>query len=532
MAAAVMAALSLALPPTLVLANDTAVGGVGGVVYPLAGTDIAMEGETVQVICCRDFAEYRIAFRFVNQGEPQTVQLGFPFVVTKSDFMGTAPLGFGVWQDGRPLAVTIGLGVSQEDLLGGDPGLGYYLHTAVFPSGETKIEVAYLAAPTVSAGSRFNEKAPEGFLTAGITGWAACYEYWLHTGAGWTGTIGKSVIRFQLADSFKGWAVDVPSTAEGAYPGNTTSPESYVKLDDRTYQWVFEDYEPTEAHDINFAFTRPNLYGSPGQSVPVSYGALGTVEDGSGGLTVTAERSDEGRTTQEWTRAVWRTAAPGKGGWVRFKIHGDQNLEEIRIVPGRNDTLTSFTECGRPRSLRVSLSDGSSTVITLDDQASLQRFAVPGQATWVRFDILDIYPGSRTNDTYISLVDFGNKPAPEFESFARLLGARTPSTMSPVLSTGVTAGGGPAAGVSGAGPTTGPTTAPTTGPTTAPTTGSTTGGATGRAGVPVEAGARAEAGEEDSEQPPWAVIGGALAAAIGLGVLIFIAVRLRTAANG
>lgn len=81
--------------------------------------------------------------------------------------------------------------------------------------------------------------------------------------AGWKGTIGKAVVRYRLADSFNGWAVDVKAADREAYGEGAgtpiTSPESYVMLDDHTYQWVFEDFEPTEDNDIVLAFTRPNI---------------------------------------------------------------------------------------------------------------------------------------------------------------------------------------------------------------------------------------------------------------------------------
>ena len=506
---ALAAASLLGLSVPAALANDTAVGGIGGVVYPLASTDIRMEAETVQVVCYREFAAYRIDFQFVNEGEFQTVQLGFPFVVTESGFMGTAPIGFRAFQDDRPLAVTLGHGVSQQDLIDGEKSLGYYLHTATFPPGETMITVSYLAVPTVSAGSRFNELAPPEFTAAQIGGWAAHYGYWLHTGAGWKGTIGKSVVRFRLADSFKGWAVDVPSSVEGSYPGNTTNPESYVKTDDRTYQWVFEEYEPTEANDIILAFTRPNLYGAPGEYVPVSYGALGNVKEGTGGLTVTTVQLAGGQVMEEPTGAVWGTAAPGKGGSVRFTIEGDRRLQEIRIVPGRTDTLMSFGEYGRPKTLKVTLSDGKSSVFTLKDEPALQKLAVSGEAEWVRFDVLDVYPGSKTDDTYISLVDFGNQPAPGFETFERLLVERAPPRTAPPVLPQDTPGD---AVINTIYPSTTSVSVVAVDSTSVSTTTSDT--------IPQR---------EESQRPLWPAIVGAVVAAVALGVLVYLVTRLRRA---
>ena len=80
------------------------------------------------------------------------------------------------------------------------------------------------------------------------------YDYWLHTGAGWAGTIGTAVVRFTLADDFRGYGMDVKSDYpdEGGGGGYFTKPETYTKIGDGTYQWLFKDLEPTEADDIEF----------------------------------------------------------------------------------------------------------------------------------------------------------------------------------------------------------------------------------------------------------------------------------------
>ena len=103
-------------------------------------------------------------------------------------------------------------------------------------------------------------------------------------------------------------------------------------------------------------------------------------------------------------------------------------MRELRILPGRHDTLTSFGEYGRPKSMRVTLSDGTSKVLKLKDEASLQRFAISGKAEWVKFEVLDSYPGTKSSKTYISEIDFGAARAPEFEAFDDLMAAKAPPT--------------------------------------------------------------------------------------------------------
>ena len=110
---------------------------------------------------------------------------------------------------------------------------------------------------------------------------------------------------------------------------------------------------------------------------------------------------------------------------MRLDVQGDRKVQEIRIVPGKNDAPGSFAENARPKTIRVTLSDGTSSVITLADEPSLQKFPVSGMAEWVRVDILDSYAGSKGTDTYISDISFGNRPAPAFDTFDALIAGTT-----------------------------------------------------------------------------------------------------------
>ena len=370
----------LLLPCAGAVADDTSVGGVGGDVYPLSSADIRMESETVQAIVYAQFAEYRVDFKFVNQGKAQTVTLGFPFLVTVPGDDGNAPVAFQAWQDGRPLAVTLGKAASTDDLA--QPGrMGYYLHQATFPPGATMITVSYLAQPTVQAGDRFPELTPAPFKTSAFAECAAWYTYLLHTGATWQGTIGKAVIRYQFADSFLGWGIDIKEAqkASSAQAGVTTAPESYTRPDSRSYQWVFEDFEPTPSavsgespYDITLAFTQPVWAQTPGAQAPPSVGPL-PVDSSAFGAAASTEGLPAGFEAIDGNLAsAWGIAAPTAGKWLKVDLGGNPNLGEIRILPGKNDSLTSFYENSRPKTVKVTLSDGTTQIITLQDEPSFR----------------------------------------------------------------------------------------------------------------------------------------------------------------
>ena len=426
MLAAVMLLVAITLlagPVAPALADDGSVYAVGGTAHPMANSDIRMESETVQAVCFGGFAEYRAEFHFVNSGEPQTVQLGFPFLDYSKRFEGQPALvAFRAWQDGVELPVTVGNG---DDPAWPGSEIKYYLHEANFPRGESVVAVSYLADLNASASPRFSEDAPA-FL--GLPGMAASFDYWLHSGAGWSGTIGKAVIRFNLADTFPGWAVDVKQADTTGYEvvSLTTKPESYVALDDRTYQWVFEDLEPTTEDDVVLAFTLDESRYNDRDAGSWVYPDVTAIE-GSGRADLPIAWMPAGWEAFDGSaKASWGAPAPGVGSWTKISFAKAHAVREIRILPGRNENPESFEEYGRPKTLRVTCSDGTDTVLDLKDEPSLQRFRISADATWVRFDTLAIYPGIVNDDTYISEIELGSELAPEFEDFSDLILATAP----------------------------------------------------------------------------------------------------------
>lgn len=93
----------------------------------------------------------------------------------------------------------------------------------------------------------------------------------------------------------------------------------------------------------------------------------------------------------------------------------------MRILPGKNRETGIFGLCGRPKAVRMTFSDGTTTVLELADEPALQRFPIEARATWAELEILDSYPGAQQKDTYVSEVEFGSQPAPTYVSFQRLL---------------------------------------------------------------------------------------------------------------
>lgn len=437
-------AVIIAAPPPTARADDTSVGGIGGAVYPTTSSDITMEAETVQAVLYGGFAEYRVDFRFVNDGPEQTLMLGFPFAVTRAEegYQSYPPTAFRAWQDGRPLDVIVGRDVRQSDHRDGT--IGYFLHEATFPRGPTTITVGYLTRPSRSSGNSFYEIArAQGFEGSTIVN-DAWYDYWLHTGASWRGPIGKAVVRIAPADTVLGYGMDLTEADLGHPSPRLTSPETYTISSTGEFRWEFDDFEPGDAaedgwsaYDVRFGFAQLQFADAAATTPPPAAG-LRVVDVTAGSTKDWAESGEfaprgaaDGIPNTSWAEGV---TGPGIGEALRFELAAESAVREVRILPGKNRETGIFGLCGRPKTVRMTFSDGSSAILDLADEPTVQRFPVEAQASWAELEILDSYPGTQQEDTYISEVEFGGEPAPRFISMERLLlqGAAAPPAESQV----------------------------------------------------------------------------------------------------
>jgi hypothetical protein len=410
--------LGCALLATLLLseaarADNGEVGATGGSVYPIWTTDIRMAAETVQATCFGSFAEYRVDFQFFNEGKARIVKLGFPFIDVVVSEYALRPVGFQAWQDGRQLTVTsVPANWGRSRLR-----TGYYVYDARFPHGSTMITVSYLSQPSV-IGMPFRVRGNPGDLSGELSG---TYDYWLHTGSTWAGTIGKAVVRYQLADSFLGYDIEVPKR-DLVQHVEATTPSGWTKPQPRTYQWTFTDFEPTPAkssdwwktvspYDVSLAYGER----APGRASTPAW-TWSTVAAGFGS-------SDYNCLQDGYLESCWAEGAPGLGigQWVQARLKRPTRLRELRILPGNNSSDTSFGRFARPRTLRAVFSDGSSVLLRLADAPTLQRFPVDVTTTSVRLVIQSAYRGTDYPGTCISEVELGTERAPGYAPFWRLI---------------------------------------------------------------------------------------------------------------
>ena len=87
------------LSRSVALADDSSLGAEGGTVHAIWTTDVRLDAETVQATCFGNFAEYRVDFRFVNEGKAAQGDARIPVQRRSTDPERRAPSGR--W-DSRP----------------------------------------------------------------------------------------------------------------------------------------------------------------------------------------------------------------------------------------------------------------------------------------------------------------------------------------------------------------------------------------------------------------------------------------------
>jgi hypothetical protein len=96
----------------------------------------------------------------------------------------------------------------------------------------------------------------------------------------------------------------------------------------------------------------------------------------------------------------------GIGESVTIRFKPAVRLQEFALLNGNQKSEETFKANSRVKQLRVQTSDGFAFVATLPDrqEAHTIRLPRPAKPQWVRFTILEIYPGDRGSDTCIAAI--------------------------------------------------------------------------------------------------------------------------------
>lgn len=407
------------------LANDSAVGTQGAAVRPIGDTDIRMDSEAVQIVCMRGYALYRVDFKFVNASDAEkAIKLGFPFPDFENEEgnRGMPPAAFRAWLNGQELDVKQEPGFDSD----GDAEwpVIWFTREAVFPPGESMVTVSYLGTPDVSVMSGELVQALGDAVAE--TGSVAYYPYLVHTGAGWAGTIGKSVVRYTLAEDFNGSQVDRVMEVERGYdwiePERARLLGSFTKPAPNVYEWVYEEYEPTLDHDPNLAFVHSSEWSAsfdPWEATAASsFLELGE-------YSYPAYGARDGQPSTAWAEDA---DGPGIGEWIEIGFGEERDVRQIRVLPGYQKRSDLFEKYNRPKTLKVEFSDGTGVDLPLADEMGIQIFTVRATAESAKVTILEVYPGTNERDeTYLSEISFSEAPMPKLSTFEAVTGIAAPT---------------------------------------------------------------------------------------------------------
>ncbi len=104
---------------------------------------------------------------------------------------------------------------------------------------------------------------------------------------------------------------------------------------------------------------------------------------------------------------------PGIGEWIKFDFSEWysysrlSNVYRILIINGLAANKDLYFANNRVKKLEVEFSEGEKRIIELKDGVlDYQKFIFHIKAKWIKLKILDVYKGSKFDDTCISEVDF------------------------------------------------------------------------------------------------------------------------------
>ncbi|EMR01767.1 NADase-type glycan-binding domain-containing protein [Cesiribacter andamanensis] len=126
-------------------------------------------------------------------------------------------------------------------------------------------------------------------------------------------------------------------------------------------------------------------------------------------------------------QGAWVEAAPGPGvgEWIEYRFsHDSPRLTEIKIFNGFTRSERAWQENGRVKRLKLYVNNTPTALLQLEDSRAEQRFTLPdiwghmpeGEEMVLRFEIAEVYPGSKTDDTVITEIYFDGT---EVHCFAR-----------------------------------------------------------------------------------------------------------------
>ena len=86
------------------------------------------------------------------------------------------------------------------------------------------------------------------------------------------------------------------------------------------------------------------------------------------------------------------------------------SIKSVSVCGGFTADPERYGKNNRVKSLRAILSDGTTEVFNLEDKMRRQRFELskPVTTEWAKFEIVEVYPGSRHDATPVAEIAFNS----------------------------------------------------------------------------------------------------------------------------
>ncbi len=109
----------------------------------------------------------------------------------------------------------------------------------------------------------------------------------------------------------------------------------------------------------------------------------------------------EGESGKAWCEGA---VGYGIGEAVTIRFKPAVRVQEFSFLNGYPKTEDTYRNNSRVKQLRIQTSDGFATVVTVPDKKEDHAIKLPRpvKPQWVRFTIVDVYPGARGSDTCIA----------------------------------------------------------------------------------------------------------------------------------
>ena len=391
-----------------VFADSANVGGKGNTVTMLNNEDVQMVSEVINLTVGSEsktseiygeiyggHVDVDVSYVFKNlSNKAVTVQMGFPEECGgscyiddpefKSDNIGTYEnyklLDFKAYDDDKDYSITF----KKDD----DSSLdkNWYTYEVKFaPGEEKKITNSYWIVPfSYKSGVRW-------------------FDYILETGASWKGVIESVDVFLNFDDVMTPYDILELSPSDYKYTRGLLGHIS----------WHFDNLEPGFDSNIHAIYRDPDG-GDFGCEMASEFGAD---SQGSASSYLPADseyyyfpcKGYDHNNSTAWVEGV---DGDGKGQWLEIPVPSGENLSVMRISNGYASNEDTWAKNNRVKKAKLTFSNGITQTIELDDFFGYQ-FVYLDTPFFVSYDdenvtakleILEVYPGSKFNDTALSEV--------------------------------------------------------------------------------------------------------------------------------